>query len=402
MKKTIGNIYFKLPCLLLAAVFLASAVTCSCAADKATDIDKQIASQEREYKKIQQQISGTKKKISETARKEKNVSRQIEELSQKITLTQQRVNVVNLRVKRLQNNIVRLTGEISDTDTGIQRTQKLLRQRIVSIYKYGGITEFNLLLSSRGAQEAISTSYLLGKIADQDQKLINSLAEQKDRLTNAQRKLMEDQQNYKEQGNVLKVQHKELNAAANERNALLAKVKKDKALYMHEQEELLRASKELQSTVKRLLAQKRALKAKKNPTKKEVVYYKGGRLAWPTQGSISSVFGTRVHPVFKTKINHTGLDISAPKGTPVSAADTGEVLYTGWMRGYGQVIIIDHGGDLTTVYAHLSRIECAEDQKVSRGSVIGRVGSTGVATGNHLHFEVRVNGNAVNPMRYLR
>ena len=85
MKKTIGNIYFKLPCLLLAAVFLASAVTCSCAADKATDIDKQIASQEREYKKIQQQISGTKKKISETARKEKNVSRQIEELSQKIT-----------------------------------------------------------------------------------------------------------------------------------------------------------------------------------------------------------------------------------------------------------------------------------------------------------------------------
>ena len=195
MKKTVGTRYFKFPCLIFAAVFLASAVTCSYAADKATEIDKQIAAQEREYKKIQQQISGTKKKISETARKEKNVSRQIEELSQKITLTQQRVNVVNLRVKRLQNNIVRLTGEISDTDTGIQHTQKLLRQRIVSIYKYGGITEFNLLLSSRGAQEALSTSYLLGKIADQDQKLINSLAEQKDRLLNAQRKLMEDQQN---------------------------------------------------------------------------------------------------------------------------------------------------------------------------------------------------------------
>ena len=105
---------------------------------------------------------------------------------------------------------------------------------------------------------------------------------------------------------------------------------------------------------------------------------------------------------FKTKINHTGLDISAPKGTEVTAADAGEVLYTGWMRGYGQVIIIDHGGNLTTVYAHLSKIECTEDQKVSRGTTIGRVGSTGIATGNHLHFEVRVNGDAVNPMRYLK
>ena len=386
----------------LTAIVLLIAVLPVDAAPNVKDLDKQIKDQEREYQKIQKQISSTRQKISETTRKERDVSRQIEDLSQKITLTQQKVNVVNLRIKRLQNNIVRLTQEIAHADTGIKHTQDLLKQRLISIYKCGGIAEFNLLLSSKGAEDALSTSYLLGKIADQDQMLINSLSDQKDRLTSAQQRLVQDQQSYKEQGAELKVQHRELNSAAQERNVLLAKVKKDKALYMKEQAELLRASKELQSTVKRLLAQKRALNAKKNPNKKEVVYYRGGRLAWPTQGSISSVFGTRIHPVFKTKINHTGLDISAPKGTEVTAADAGEVLYTGWMRGYGQVIIIDHGGNLTTVYAHLSKIECTEDQKVSRGTTIGRVGSTGIATGNHLHFEVRVNGDAVNPMRYLK
>ena len=94
--------------------------------------------------------------------------------------------------------------------------------------------------------------------------------------------------------------------------------------------------------------------------------------------------------------------MKAPKGTPIKAADPGEVLYTGWMRGYGQVVIIDHGANLTTVYAHMSKIETSENAKVTRKTVIGRVGATGVATGNHLHFEVRVNGDAVNPMKYLK
>lgn len=99
---------------------------------------------------------------------------------------------------------------------------------------------------------------------------------------------------------------------------------------------------------------------------------------------------------------HTGLDISGSTGDPVRAAESGEVLYAGWLRGYGQVIILDHGRDLTTVYAHLSKIEVNEGEKVSRGEQIGRVGSTGIATGPHLHFEVRVNGKAVNPMGYLK
>ena len=366
------------------------------------DIDRQIKKQEEEYQRIQKQISTTKKKLTETTKKEKSVTQQIEVLSQKITITRQKVNVVTLKVKKIQKNIVNLSSQIVDKNKKIAQVEELLRNRLVSIYKYGGVSDFNLLLSSQGAEDALANSYLLGKIAEQDQQLINELKFQKQKLSETQEQLKNQKASLESHGKELKAQTNELKGAANERNAILARVRKDKDLYMAQQNELLRASKELQATVKRLLAEKRKLAAKKHPGKPQTVYYRGGRLAWPVQGTITSTFGTRVHPIFKTKITHTGLDISAPNGTPVKAADTGEVLFTGWLSGYGNVVILDHGGNLTTVYAHLSRIECTEGAKVNRGSMIGRVGATGVATGNHLHFETRVNGDAVNPMRYLQ
>ncbi len=387
--------------IMTAVLILCSAGLIYAAEKKEDDLDRQIKKQEEEYKKIQRQISNTKKKLTETTRKEKAVTQQIEVLSQKITITQKKVNVVSLRIKKVHQNIVELSKEIVDKNKRIAEVEDLLRHRLVSIYKYGGVTEFNLLLSSQGAEDALANSYLLTKIAEQDQSLINELITQKKKLSDTQEKLKTQKVSLESHGKELKEQTTELQGAANERNAILAKVRKDKDVYMSQQEELLRASKELQATIKRLLSEKRKIAAQRHPGKPETVYYRGGRLAWPVQGTITSTFGTRVHPIFKTKITHTGLDISAPKGTPVRAADTGEILFTGWLSGYGNVVIIDHGANLTTVYAHLSVIECTEGAKVNRGSVVGRVGSSGVATGNHLHFETRVNGDAVNPMRYL-
>jgi murein DD-endopeptidase MepM/ murein hydrolase activator NlpD len=369
---------------------------------KPEDLDSQIKKQEEEYQRIQKQISSTRQKLTETTKKEKTVTQQIEILSQKITITQQKVNVVTLKIKKIHQNIVNLSNEIAVKNKKIAEVEDLLRHRLVSIYKYGGVTDFNLLLSSQGTEDALANSYLLGKIADQDRQLIDELKSQKQKLNETQEQLKIQKASLESHSNELRQQTKELKGAADERNTILAKVRKDKALYMAQQEELLRASKELQARIKRLLAEKRKLAEKKHPGKPQTVYYRGGRLAWPVQGSITSTFGTRVHPIFKTKITHTGLDISAPNGTPVKAADTGEVLFTGWLSGYGNVVILDHGGNLTTVYAHLSRIECSEGAKVNRGSTIGRVGATGVATGNHLHFETRINGDAVNPMRYLQ
>lgn len=370
-------------------------------ATKAQNLDAQIQFQEREYKKLQNQIKNTNKKINDTKKKERSVARQLETLGQKITLTQQKVNVINLKVVRVKGNIGRLTKEIDSKEKEIEKTKELLKSRFIAIYKYGGVTEFNLLMSSCGTQDALNTSYLLSKIAKEDQHLIARLERESAGLRDICDNLKKEQVSYENHMSNLRAEKRKLNNAASEQNKTLKQVRREKSLYIAQQKEFRNASKELQNKVNRLIAEKRKLRASQKrgiPT----TYYKGGRLMWPAQGKITSRFGTRVHPVFKTKTTHTGLDIAAPKGNPVRAANSGEVLYTGWMRGYGQVIIIDHGANLTTVYAHLSRILCQEDEKVRRGQQIGSIGSTGVATGNHLHFEVRVNGRAVDPMKYLR
>lgn len=390
--------------LLMATAFIISGAAGAAYATSATDIEKEIKQQEQQYGKIQKQIADNRKKLTDAQRREKNVVQQVENLSQKLTVTQQKVNVTSLSVRKVENNIGVLNKKIARTEESIEENKALLKERIISIYKYGGVAQFNLYMSSQGAQDALTTSYLLGKIAEQDQMLINTLAVEKIELEQSKEELQMQKSTLQKEVQSLQKERKELQSATSERNQLLAKVRKNKALFLKEQEELLKASKELQATIKRLLAEKRKLANAKKPGQKETVYYRGGKLAWPLPiaGKITSTFGTRIHPVFKTKTTHTGIDIASPKGTAINAADAGEILYTGWLRGYGQVVIVDHGANLTTVYAHMSKIETTEGAKVKRGELIGRVGSTGVSTGNHLHFETRVNGEAVNPMRYLK
>ena len=120
-----------------------------------------------------------------------------------------------------------------------------------------------------------------------------------------------------------------------------------------------------------------------------------GRLAWPTKGRITSRFGRRWGRL------HKGIDIANSKGTPIYAADSGTVTFAGRQGGYGRMVKISHGGGLTTLYAHMSSIKVKSGQKVSKGQVIGYMGSTGNSTGPHLHFEVRVNDNPKNPLKYL-
>jgi murein DD-endopeptidase MepM/ murein hydrolase activator NlpD len=129
-----------------------------------------------------------------------------------------------------------------------------------------------------------------------------------------------------------------------------------------------------------------------------------GRLLRPVDGAVTSPLGDRIHPVTGEHRHHDGVDFAAAQGTPIRAAEEGVVSFAGVQSGYGNVVIVDHpglGGGIQTVYAHQSRIGVAQGDHVSRGQVIGAVGSTGMATGPHLHFEVREGGRAVDPLPYL-
>ncbi len=167
------------------------------------------------------------------------------------------------------------------------------------------------------------------------------------------------------------------------------------------EEEIERIIRTLLQERQRMAEKSRKDRADQTGDKSLLLSAPSGPLMWPHRGKITSPFGSRIHPIFKTRTMHTGIDIDGNTGDPVKAAADGEVLYAGWLKGYGQIVILDHGGSLSTVYAHMSRINVEEGQRVRRGHVVGRVGSTGTSTGSHLHFEVRVNGDAKDPLRYL-
>lgn len=126
-----------------------------------------------------------------------------------------------------------------------------------------------------------------------------------------------------------------------------------------------------------------------------------GTMAWPLHGEITSPFGYRTHPIFGTRIYHSGIDIAADTGDPVRAADSGVIESAGWLGGYGYAVIINHGNGLATLYGHNSELLVSEGQRVAKGQVISRAGSTGWSTGPHLHFEVRQDGSPVNPLNFL-
>ena len=126
-----------------------------------------------------------------------------------------------------------------------------------------------------------------------------------------------------------------------------------------------------------------------------------GIFIWPVNGPITSPFGYRIHPVLGRRIFHSGIDIGVDYGTPVHAAAAGVVVEADWMGGYGNAVLIDHGNGLSTIYGHNTSLTVSAGQTVSQGQIIAYSGATGMATGPHVHFEVRLNGTPVNPMNYL-
>ncbi|MDR3255541.1 MAG: peptidoglycan DD-metalloendopeptidase family protein [Synergistaceae bacterium] len=402
MKNNLRVLYFTLFFAVAAGIFptLSAFAAPATGSTSTGNLEKEIKQEEQKLQKIQKQINEYDKKKNVAAEQEKKVIKDLNSLSSKMSKAEQLLNITVLKRNQVAGKITEILSQIDSTSKHIDEAKRLLGGRIVAMYKYGGMAEFNLLMSATGAQEALSTQYMLSKIAKQDMALIDDLYSQKQVLDKAHSDLVNQKAELESRDNELKKQKDSIRKTTQDRNKLLQQVRKDKALFQAQQAELLRASKELQQKVQQLLSEKKK-QQQQNRGGETPLYYKGGRLAWPLRGAITSPYGSRIHPVFKTRTTHTGLDIDGNKGDPVRAAADGEILYTGWLRGYGQVVIVDHGGNLTTVYAHLSGIDTTENAKIKTGEKIGRVGSTGVATGNHLHFEVRVNGNTTDPLTYL-
>ncbi len=372
----------KIMMLLLAASLSFTSIWCVPAAaaneldkakDKKQDVDNQIKSKTSEQNKA----------ISDKKKLESDMSWVV---SQKTTINQQYDKLLD-EIAVLDGEIEKLDVSIAEAEKDYEHQKELLKKRLRILYQTSNETIFDLFIKSKDVASFLQKVELISSVSRYDKQLMEAIEtakkdiEYKKSLREQAKRSKNDLADAKlKKLNQLEVSRADLDNAIRAKAQRIAEISK-------QLDDLEKMSRQLEADIKSLQSKMK---------------YIGGDMKWPVPScnTVVSYFGNRLHPILKTYRMHTGIDIDAKQGASIVAANSGTVIIAEWRGGYGNAVIIDHGGGITTLYGHASKLLVKKGQKVTKGQVIALVGSTGLSTGPHLHFEIRKNGEPVDPLKF--
>lgn len=347
-----------------------------------------------------QAISNLKKQQAD-ARSKANRFRLLERMES------QRLYNNQLKLERTQNNLITTQNECNkklDQLNQMKNKKSIaeaeyasiyggIRTRIRQIYKTQRQGFFELLLTSNDINMFIDRFHYEEIIMREDYKRMKEARIKAEEIASLEKNIANEQRSLDKSRKMLVKQQRAIKSNIAYNKKMINKLRTNRAYYERSEAELARQSSQLE-----------AMLANRSTTLSSDIKVTTGFIR-PVGGKITSPFGYRVHPIFHSRIYHSGIDIGAAMGTPIKAANSGKVIMAGWYGGYGKVVIIDHGiirgQPITTLYGHMSTIGVRQGQSVKQGQIIGKVGSTGYSTGPHCHFEVRVKGQPRNPLNYI-
>ena len=316
---------------------------------------------------------------------------EIAELNQKILDKEMEIETLEAQEKELMKNIDKTERELEELTQKYENQKTLSEKRLVAMYEMKNTTYLDLLLNSSGISEFLSRCFLISEIASMDLELLDTVKNERENINNLRIGL--------EVKKEILIANKGAREKATIALSNMIILKNNRIQDLSEEEYRLQQEiEEYQQQLKDIEVEIRLLAIASVSEQ-----YVGGVMAWPVPGytRITSMFGMRTHPITGVYKLHTGVDIGAPVGVDFVSANDGVVIKAGFNLAYGNMVIIDHGGGITTLYAHGLEILVEEGDIVFQGAPVLKIGSTGYSTGPHAHFEIRINGEYVEPLDYI-
>lgn len=334
-------------------------------------------------------IRSVQTKLRQTKRQQHSAAVDLAVAERRLQVTRSKLLYIQYQLRTTLHKLTATKINLKKTENKLDRRSRLLAERLADTYKHGTATYIGVILGSEDFWDFLSRGYVIRKIVQADANLIENISDDK-RVIEAQKGVLADQAIKRTR---LELQHRSLTRYAYDqkirRGSILQSIESQRTQYESMLAELERDSNSIESMIRRMEQTPRG--------RRRLMQVWRGSFSAPVNGPITSGFGMRFHPILRRYKFHTGVDIGAPAGTTIRAAGDGEVIYAGWYGAYGNAVIIDHGGGMTTLYGHCSSLQVRNGASVRKGQAIARVGSTGWSTGNHCHFEVRRHGKPVSP-----
>lgn len=358
---------------------------------------------------IQQQVNQQNAAKADAETVIGSVSEQLRQIEEQLRQATAELGTIKEQRVAVENDITLNERQLAEAQKRLEGRESVFYKRVRDIYINGRLSYLDVVIGSKDFSDFANRLEVLKRIIDSDITLINEIKKERADIEAHKQKLEADRAKLVELEKSALAKQAEIEQKKAERNVVLQKAQNDRATAMQAIEELNASS----AQVSAMLKERQAARAAAAAAAAAAAQSSGGQgasdnwvqgtgqLGWPVSGEITSPYGYRIHPIWGTTIYHSGIDIGVDEGTPVHAADGGVVVWSGWMGGYGYAVVIDHGNGLSTLYGHNSELAVDEGQSVAKGQVISYAGSTGNSTGPHVHFEVRVNGDPVDPMGYL-